>query len=227
MSPSLARPMPPRALLFDFDGVLADTENVHVAAWQRTFDLLGWEVPDEVCARAVEIDDRAFLAEVFARRKVEGGDIEGWVRRKRALAASLLSDSPRIYPGVSDLVGSARALVRLAVVSTTWRANIEVVLEVAGLRDAFPVLVGKEDVRAVKPDPECYRLALSRLGIKPEEAVALEDSASGLAAARGAGIRTVAVGHRLPRGEWSGPSDYVPDLTQTAEVLALLGLKGT
>ena len=217
--------MPPRALLFDFDGVLADTENVHVAAWQRTLDALGWEVPDEVCARAVEMDDRAFLAEVFAGRKIKEGDIEGWVRRKQALTVSMLADSPRVYPGALDFIGRVRDRLRLAVVSTTWRENIETVLRAAGLRDAFSVLVAKEDVRAVKPDPECYRLALSRLRIRPKQAVALEDSASGLAAARGAGIRTIAVGHRLPRGTWSGASDYVPDLTRTAEVLAILGLK--
>jgi beta-phosphoglucomutase len=218
--------MPPRALLFDFDGVLADTENIHVAAWQRTFEALGWEVPDEVCARAAEIDDRVFLADVFAQQKVEGGDLDGWVRRKQVLTASLLADSPRVYPGVIDLIGRVRDRARLAVVSGTWRENIEAVLRSAGLRDAFAHVVGKEDVVAVKPDPECYRLALSRLGLKPAQAVALEDSASGMTAARGAGIRTLAVGHRLPQGEWSGDSPYVPDLTRTDAVLALLGLKG-
>ncbi len=218
--------MPPRALLFDFDGVLADTENVHIAAWQRTFDALGWEIPDEVCARAVEIDDRVFLAEVFASRKIEEGDVEGWVRRKQVLTVTMLADSPRVYPGVIDLIRRVRDRARLAVVSGTWRANIEAVLKAAGLRDAFAQLIGKEDVQAVKPDPECYRLALSRLGLKPAQAVALEDSASGVAAARGAGIRTLAVGHRLPQGEWSGDSPYVPDLTRTDAILNILGLKG-
>jgi HAD superfamily hydrolase (TIGR01509 family) len=219
--------MPPRALLFDFDGVLADTENVHVAAWQRTLEVLGWEVSDEVCARAVEIDDRVFLADLFSERKIERGDVEGWVQRKQILTASMLSDSPRLYPGVAPLIQRLRRRKRvaLAVVSTTWRENIETVLKGSGLLNAFAVLVGKEDVRAVKPDPECYRLALSRLGVEAGEAVALEDSASGLASARGAGLRALAIGHRLPRGEWSGPSEYVPDLTKTDEILTLLGFK--
>jgi HAD superfamily hydrolase (TIGR01509 family) len=216
--------MPPRALLFDFDGVLADTENVQVAAWQRTFEALGWEVPDEVCVRAAEIDDRAFLAEVFARQRVRDGDIEGWVRRKQALTATMLTDAPRVYPGVSDLIRRLSGRVVLAVVSGTWRANVETVLKAVGLREAFAQLVGKEDVLAVKPDPECYRLALWRLGLKPAQVVALEDSPSGLTAARGAGIRTIAVGHRRPPGKWSGDSPYIPDLTRTDEILALLGL---
>jgi beta-phosphoglucomutase-like phosphatase (HAD superfamily) len=114
--------MPLRALLLDFDGVLADTENVHVAAWQRTLADLGWEVSDELCARAAEEDDRIFLADLFAARKVEGGDVDGWIRRKQALTIAMLRDSPRLYPGVAALVDAARGRARLAVVTGTWRA---------------------------------------------------------------------------------------------------------
>ena len=111
--------MPPKAVLFDFDGVLADTENIHVAAWQRTFADLGWVVPDEDCARAAEVDDRVFLAEIFDRRKIEGGDVEGWVRRKQRLTAAMLADSPRLYPGAAELVRRLSGRVRLGLVSTT------------------------------------------------------------------------------------------------------------
>jgi HAD superfamily hydrolase (TIGR01509 family) len=216
--------MPPRAVLFDFDGVLADTENIHVAAWQRTFADLGWVVPDEICARAVEVDDRLFLSEIFAERKIEGGDVEGWVRRKQGLTVAMLADSPRVYPGAAELVRRLSGRVRLGLVSTTWRENLDVVLAASGLADAFEVLVGKEDVAAVKPDPEGYILVLKRLRLPAEAAVALEDSASGLQAAREAGIRAIAVGHRKPLGEWVGPSQYVPDLAEASNLIGLLGL---
>lgn len=216
--------MPPRAVLFDFDGVLADTENIHVAAWQRTFADLGWVVPDEVCARAVEVDDGRFLSEVFAGRKVEGGDIEGWVRRKQRLTVAMLADAPRLYPGAAELVHRLSGRVRLGIVSTTWRENLDVVLAASGLTDAFEVLVGKEDVAAVKPDPKGYVLALERLRLPAQAVVALEDSASGLQAARGAGLRALAVGHRQPRGDWVGPSYYVADLTEASDLVGLLGL---
>jgi beta-phosphoglucomutase len=216
--------MPPRAVLFDFDGVLADTENIHVAAWERTFADLGWVVPDEVCARAMEVEDRLFLAEIFASRKIEGGDVEGWVRRKQRLTAAMLADSPRIYPGAAELVRRLSGRVRIGIVSTTWRENLDVVLAASGLADAFEVLVGKEDVAAAKPDPEAYVLALERLRLPAGAAVALEDSESGLQAARGAAIRAIAVGHRKPPGEWVGPSQYVPDLTEASNLIGLLGL---
>ena len=154
--------MPTLAVLFDFDGVIADTENVHVAAWQRTFGLMGWFESDESCCKAVEVDDRAFLAEVFARRKIEGGDVEGWVARKQELTLRLLGDSPKVYPGVAALVEHLNGRVRLCVVTTTWRANVEAVLRASGLARAFEFVVAKEDVKATKPDPEGYRLALAK-----------------------------------------------------------------
>lgn len=216
--------MPTRAVLFDFDGVIADTENIHIAAWQRTLARLGWEVPDEVCARAVEVDDRIFLADLFTQRKLEQGDVEGWVRSKQELTAAMLTASPRIYPGLVELVRSLIGKVQLAIVSTTWRENIEIVLKAANLEDAFPTVVGKQDVTLVKPDPEGYRLALQKLGLPSSDAIALEDSATGLAAARAAGLPVIAVGHRLPRGEWVGSSDFVDDLTNLPKLMSLLGL---
>ncbi len=219
-------PMLKRAVLFDFDGVIADTENVHVVAWQRTLGQMGWIESDESCARGVEIDDRVFLAEVFARRKIESGNIEGWVARKQELTVRLLADAPRVYPGVTALVKSLRGRVRLGVVTTTWRANVEAVLGIAGLVDAFELIIAKEDVKAPKPDPEGYRLAVARLELPAKNVIALEDSPTGLASARGAGVRAIAVGHRRPGGEWVGDGPFVPDFTDLNRVLEYLGLPG-
>lgn len=218
--------MPPLALLLDFDGVIADTENHHVAAWQRTFSAMGWEVADEVCARSMEIDDREFLAQVFASRKITDGDVEGWVRRKQELTLAMLADAPRIYPGIAALVGRVRELgtVKLAVVTSTWRANPVTVLKAAGLYPAFNLIVAKEDVAKAKPDPAGYKLAVQSLGVRPKDAVTLEDSATGLAAAKAAGVRALAVGHRMPNGSWVGGADYLADLRKTEDVLAALGL---
>src|SRR5208282_3370077 len=101
-----------RAVLLDFDGVIADTENHHIAAWQRTLAALGWQVPDEVAARPAEVDDRVFLHDLLAIQQITDGDIEGWVRKKQALTITLLRDAPRIYPGVHELVQHLRGRVR-------------------------------------------------------------------------------------------------------------------
>ncbi len=204
--------MPLKAVLFDFDGVLADTENIHITAWQRTLSQMGIDPDDSLCLPAAETDDRKFLTEILAARGITEGDTEGWVARKQTLTRTLLADHPRLYPGVLELVKALQGTVRLAVVSGSWRENIETVLKSAGLADAFEVIVGKEDFQSSKPDPEAYLLALARLGVSAQDAVALEDSPSGVASAYGAGIRTIAVGHRHPQGDWCGNAVFLANL---------------
>lgn len=216
--------MPVRAVLLDFDGVLADTENVHIVAWERTFARLGWDVAPEVCARAAEEEDRLFLAEVFRSREIEDGDVEGYVRLKQTLTRAMLQDAPRVFPGVVELARRLQGKARLAVVTTTWRENVEVVLASAGLGGAFEVIVAKEDAKRAKPDPEPYKIALKRLGVSAGSAVALEDSPTGLASARAAGVRVVAVGHRRPAGEWTAEAAFVTDLRETEAVVRVIGV---
>ena len=146
-----------KAVLLDFDGVIAETANHHIAAWQRTLSTLGWQIPDEVAARSAEIDDRDFLVEVFAGRGIVSHKIEEWVLRKQALTVQMLRDSPRLYPGVVELIRLLRNKAKLAVVSGTWRENIRTVLSAAGVEDCFETIVGKEDVTSVKPAPRSLR----------------------------------------------------------------------
>ena len=114
--------------------------------------------------------------------------------------------------------------VTLALVTGTSRANVDVVLNSAGLGESFPLIVAKDDVRQVKPAPDCYTLALERLGLKPDEAVALEDSPTGIASAKAAGIRTIAVGHRRRAGDWTEGSPFLENLESPSTLLDELGL---
>jgi HAD superfamily hydrolase (TIGR01509 family) len=209
--------------MFDFDGVLADTENVHVAAWERTFALMNLDVPPEVCARAAEEDDRPFLGSIWEAEGIEGGDLDGWVGRKQALTLRMLADWPRLYPGVPELVGRLRGRARLAVVSGTCRENVRVVLDAAGLVDAFDLIVGKEDIRRPKPAPDPYRLALRRLEVEAGDAITLEDSPTGLASALAAGVRAVAIGHRREPGAWSRDVPFLHGLDDVEQALRVIG----
>ncbi len=213
-----------KAVLLDFDGVIAETENHHIAAWQRTLSSMGWQVPDEAAARSADVDDRQFLTELFAQRGIVSGKVEDWVRRKQTLAVRMLKDSPWLYPGAVDLIRKLEGRAKLAVVSGTWRENIQAVLETCGLAGAFDLIIGKEDVTLVKPAPEAHQLALKRLRLSAKSCVAIEDSPSGLAAARAAGIRALAVGHRRPFGDWVGDAAYVSGFEPVEGLLRHLGL---
>ena len=109
-------------------------------------------------------------------------------------------------------------------VSGTWRENIEAVLESAGLNQAFELIVGKEDVTLRKPEPEAYEKALEGLGVAAGDAVALEDSETGIAAARSAGVPVIAVGHHRAFGEWVGDSKFIAGFEPVEGLLETLGI---
>src|SRR5262249_54148525 len=153
-----------------------------------------------------------FLTDLFTEREIPVDKVDEWVDRKQALTVELLRYAPRVYPGVVELVGALRGRARLAVVSGTWRENVEAVLTAAGLADAFGLIVAKEDVARRKPDPAAYALALKKLRLSAKSVMAIEDSPSGLSATRGAGIRSIALGHRRAFGDWVGDAAYVERL---------------
>ena len=216
--------MPPRAILFDFDGVIADTENHHVTAWQRTLSFMGLQIADEEAVRSAEVDDREFLTELFTAREIPVDKVDDWVDRKQALTVELIRYAPRVYPGVVALVGALRGRARLAVVSGTWRPNVHAILDASGLADAFNLIVAKEDVARRKPDPEAYILALKKLRLSAQSTAAIEDSPSGLSAARAAGIRRrIALGHRRPFGDWAEDAAFLDGLEPIEKVLEQLG----
>jgi beta-phosphoglucomutase len=219
--------MRPTAVLFDFDGVIADTENVHIAAWQRTLLRMGWELTDEGAASSAELDDRTFLSQIFEARGIEGADLDGWLQLKTDLAESLLADAPRVYPGVKELVSALRAEgIRLGIVTTTLKHNVEIVLESQGMTDAFEFIIGKDDISTLKPAPDAYFLALIKLRLAAGKVVVIEDSPTGLEAARAAGIRCIAVGHRRPEGEWSAAHTFLERFLPTKEALSAIGVEG-
>jgi HAD superfamily hydrolase (TIGR01509 family) len=214
----------PSAVLFDFDGVLADTENIHIAAWERTFQSMGWDISPEVCARSAEQDDRHFLAEVFDSLDVTG-DLDGWMARKHRLALELLGDEPRLYPGTADLVRWLAPRCRIGIVSASWLDSISAVLDSAGLTSFFSLIVAKEDCKQTKPDPAPYLIATERLGLPPGRCIALEDSPTGLASARSAGVPCVAIGHRRAEGYWCQGADFLPHLGSLETASLTLGFR--
>jgi HAD superfamily hydrolase (TIGR01509 family) len=193
--------LPLRAILFDVDGTLAETEEAHRQAFNRAFAeaRLGWQWTRAVYAQLLTttggreriarfMDDSALppdpqLVAHLHRRKN--------MLYAQAVAAGLVQ--PR--PGVRALIDHARACgIVLGIATTTSRANLDALLAHAFAADAaswFGAIITGEDVRAKKPDPEAYALALARLDVAAADCVAIEDSAAGLAAARACGIATV------------------------------------
>jgi beta-phosphoglucomutase len=176
------------AILFDFDGVLADTEPLHFESWAEVLKPLGisldWQTFEKYC---IGIPDRV-VAEFFRGLVHPPADFDSvWARHpaKRALFLAKLLEKPFFLPEVRALIDSLRSY-KLGVVSASSRIEIEPALEAAGILRCFEVVIGTEDVERTKPAPDPYMLAMRRLGIT--KALAVEDSEAGLASARAAGL---------------------------------------
>lgn len=200
-----------RAIIFDVDGTLAETEELHRRAFNQAFAEAGenwcWS-PDDYTALLTTTGGRERIAR-FMRES-------GLTPRPRAIAA-LHARKNRIYadlvesgavsprPGVSELIDEARRHgIALAIATTTSRTNLTSLLAHAFARDAigwFASIVCGEDVAGKKPDPEVYARTLAALGMPAADCVAIEDSANGLAAARACGIATIVTPSSYTRAE--------------------------
>jgi|YelNatPaOPRAMG01_1025707.scaffolds.fasta_scaffold56212_3 beta-phosphoglucomutase len=181
------------AILFDFDGVLADSEPLHCAAWADVLKPLGisldWESYRRYC---IGIPDRQAAAYFCNLRHPPAGFDDVWslYPAKSRRFVELISSQPAISPAILSMLRRLNGY-QLGVVTATERAFVEPALVSSGIRDRFAVIIGAEDVSRTKPAPDPYRLALERLGVR--RALAVEDSDTGEQSARAAGLDVVRV----------------------------------
>jgi putative hydrolase of the HAD superfamily len=183
----------PRALLFDFDGLILDTESAIYEAWRQLYASHGHPLTLETWAQCVGSDfNHAFDPKADLERLT--GQSFDWEAQEAALTArvhELLVDYP-ILPGVVDLLEAASAAgIPCAVASSSPATWVGPHLERLGLRRFFRDVVTRESVERIKPAPDLYRKAAERLGVQASEVVVLEDSLNGLRAALAAGMRCI------------------------------------
>jgi beta-phosphoglucomutase len=181
------------AILFDFNGVIIDDEPRHCDALIATLAEYGYPLDRETYYRDyLGFDDRECFRFTFARRgdSVEADRIAEAIERKNEHYLRAIRTDMRLVPGAAEFVAAAASEGhRLAIVSGALRREIELVLELAGLRGHFNEIVAAEDVSACKPHPQGFNRARQALDVPAGRCVVVEDSLPGLAAARAAGLR--------------------------------------
>jgi beta-phosphoglucomutase len=184
------------AVIFDFDGVLVDTERLHMRAIQLAFVPRGWTLTEtDYFDRYLGYDDRG-LVEAFARDHgipVTAADAASVLAHKEREYAAMVESGDVLFPGARACIERLADAFPLAVASGSLHAEIEHILGANGLLHHFGAIVGADDVREGKPAPDSYRAAASALAVRPEHALCIEDSPMGLQSAGGAGLFTVGI----------------------------------
>jgi HAD superfamily hydrolase (TIGR01509 family) len=222
--------MPLQAIILDFDGVIADSERLHLRAYQEALAATPVTLTDEAYyASYLGYDDYDMFRHVSADqgRPFDRATVDRLVADKGRRFEKLSAAGEMLYPGVATFVTSAAARVPLAVASGAQTHEIDEVLERAGLRKHFAAVVGADQTPASKPAPDPYLEAFARLGrttgqtLSPRRTVAVEDSRWGLESARAAGLRTVAVTNTYAADALAGHAELVVAGLQALDLDAL------
>lgn len=191
------------AVIFDFDGVIADTEPLHFESLRRTLADIEINLTEQdYYADYLGFDDRGCILEALRinRRPTSPSLLQELMAKKAAAYMTSIQDHLVIFPGVREFVEAAAATYPIAIASGALRAEIELVLEQIGIRKAFGHITSAEDVAQGKPNPEPFRQALTGLNrhqsaaaIFPHSCLVIEDSLPGIRAGKAAGMKVLAV----------------------------------
>ena len=208
------------AALWDLDGVLVDSTRFHYEAYRMLLAESGRDVGFDEFRNLFGLRNEAILQRLLGELPLQ--EMERLAQRKEELFRELIAGKVEALPGAADLARRLReAGVPMAIVSSTPRANIDLILDSLGLVDAFAVVVGAEDTRRGKPHPEGFLAAAERLGVPPADCVVLEDAPAGVEGAKAAGMRCIGVATTRPPERLSG-ADLVVDTLDDPRVEAYL-----
>ena len=218
-----------QAIVFDFDGVLADSEPIHLRVYQDVLGPSGVTITKEqYCDRYLGFDDEGVFRQIAVDYNLLLGDeeIELLIAEKARRFDALVGKRDVLYPSAAPCVRRLAARWPLGIASGALRADIELMLRGAGLRDTFRFIVAAGDTDASKPAPDPYLRAAELHGVPSGACVAIEDSHWGLQSARAAGMRTIGVSHTYPRNALQD-ADVVVDSLDEITLDLIMGLATT
>jgi beta-phosphoglucomutase len=211
--------MPMKAVIFDFDGVLVNTEPLHFAAMRDALASDGVTITFEEYEREyLAYDDRSGLRVALEIHGKPSGpaEVDRLAAQKTHEFDRLIDDVP-FFDGARELITDLSQRLPIAIASGALRGEIERILRGGGLLEHFTAIIGADDVRQGKPHPEPYLMALGRLqsrarDLRAADCLVIEDSMAGIASGLAAGMRVLAVSHSYPPAKLSAAHTVVPAL---------------
>lgn len=187
-------------LIFDFDGLMIDTEIPRAVTWKQIFENNGFTLSMEDYYKTIGSDDSAYdPADDLSKRtqnKLSKQEISAWVEEK---SQQMIFEQP-LLPGVEDIIHKAHdSGMKLGIASSSFRDWVIPLLEKHHIQQYFDVVFTRENVKFTKPDPELYLSAMKAMGLLPNTSIAFEDSSNGIKAAKAAGMYCIAVPNEITR----------------------------
>jgi len=216
------------AVIFDLDGTLVDSYDAHYEAWRAISATHGVAVTVDDYYSHFGRRNEDLLRECWMRAgkgELTADEIHALDHEKEAAYRALVAHRFPIMDGARELVASLRADgFRTAVGSSGPPANVALAIQGLALENAFYAVVTGRDVKRSKPDPECFLLAAERLSVPPERCVVFEDAPAGIAAAKAAGMRCIAITSKGHTVERQREADLVFPTVKTVTVAAVRAL---
>jgi|TARA_B110001454_G_C12560807_1_gene367581 putative hydrolase of the HAD superfamily len=212
---------PFRALLFDFDGLIVDTEWPIYNAWRQTFHDHGHSLPLEIFTQCIGTDFDTWSPKTHLEELT--GDHIDWHLLDNARQARIETElvGATAMEGIPKAVKAAKAAgLKVAVVSSSSHRWVDGWLKKIGLFEQFDTTVCRDDAERIKPAPDLYLVAARQLALEPATCLVIEDSVNGIKAAKSAGMPSVAIPNRVTAGCDFSLADRV--LKSAAELLALI-----
>ena len=205
------------AVVFDFDGVLADSEPLHLQSYQEVLAALGVTLKrDEYYARYLGFtDDVVFRMMGDAYQwNLTSSQVEALIEEKSSIFDALLAKNDVLYPGAADCVERLAREFPLGIASGALRHEIVAILDRYGLSRSFRFIVAAGDTLGSKPAPDPYRRAAALHGVPPEACLAIEDSHWGIESAKTAGLTCIGITNTYPASELDAADHVISSLDE-------------
>jgi len=200
-----------KAVIFDMDGVIAETEHAHIGAEKQTMLKYGIEISEDELHEYTGTTAKVMFTSLIEKYKLNT-TFDRIFKEKEEILFKLLEEDVQPTKGVIDLLRKLKKMkIKLAVASSSHKRMIEYVLKKLEIIDLFDSIVGAEDIDRSKPDPEIFLISAKRLNVKPEECTVVEDSKLGVEAAKKAGMKCLGYVNPSSGKQDLSKADFVAD----------------